>query len=96
MLADFSIAPVGKGHKGLGKYVAKITKLIRSSGLPHQLHSMGTLVEGNRDEVFDLIKRCHKAMLKCSDRVYTIIKIDDRKGATGRLKGKVKSVLKHL
>jgi uncharacterized protein (TIGR00106 family) len=96
MLADFNIAPMDKGYKSLGRHVARIIKIIRKSGLRYHLHSMGTTVEGGSSRVFALIKKCHMEMTRHSKRVYTVIKIDDRKGATGRLDGKVKSVERYL
>jgi len=92
MLAEFSITPIDKEGKGLSEYIAKTINIIKESGLQYELHAMGTLVEGDAEQVFELIKKCHLNMAHFSDRVSTSIKIDDRKGATGRLKGKVASV----
>jgi|TARA_B100000315_G_scaffold255164_1_gene297866 uncharacterized protein (TIGR00106 family) len=92
MLAEFSITPIDKEGKSLSEYIAKTINIIKESGLQYELHAMGTIVEGDAEEVFDLIKKCHLNMARFSDRVSTSIKIDDRKGATGRLKGKVASV----
>jgi uncharacterized protein (TIGR00106 family) len=94
MLAQFSLFPVGE--KSLTKPVSSIIDLIDKSGLPYQTTAMGTLVEGSYDEVFSLIKSCHNALKRDHDRIYGVIKIDDRKGAKGRLKGKVNSVEKAL
>lgn len=91
MLANFSIIPLG-GGESVSKYVAKVIDIVDKSGLRYQLTSMGTLVEGNWDEVMGIIKNCHNATRKLVPRVYTVITIDDRKGARGRLQGKVKSV----
>ena len=92
MLVEFSITPIDKEGKSLSEYIAKTINIIKKSGLQYELHAMGTLVEGDAEEVFELIKKCHLNMTRFSDRVSTSIKIDDRKGATGRLKGKVASV----
>ena len=94
MLAQFSLFPVGE--KSLTKAVSRIIDIIDKSGLPYQTTAMGTLVEGNYDEIFRLIKKCHSVLRKNHDRIYGVIKIDDRKGAKGRLKGKVDSVEKAL
>jgi uncharacterized protein (TIGR00106 family) len=91
MLANFSIIPLG-GGQSVSKYVAKVIDIVDKSGLRYQLTSMGTLVEGNWDEVMGIIKKCHNATRKLVPRVYTVVTIDDRKGARGRLQGKVKSV----
>ncbi len=92
MIVEFSIIPIDKEGKSLSEYIAKTINIIKKSGLQYELHAMGTLVEGDAEEVFELIKKCHLNMTRFSDRVSTSIKIDDRKGATGRLKGKVASV----
>ena len=94
MLVQFSLFPVGE--KSLTKSVAKIIDVIDKSGLPYQATAMGTLVEGNYDEIFGLIKKCHNVLRKGHDRIYGVIKLDDRQGAKGRLKGKVDSVEKAL
>ncbi|MDH4223243.1 MAG: MTH1187 family thiamine-binding protein [candidate division Zixibacteria bacterium] len=95
MIVQFSIFPVDKGEE-LGKYVARIIDIIDRSGLPYQTTAMSTLVEGTWEQVFGLIKKCHNALKKESNRVYVVITIDDRKGAKNRLKGKVKDVEKIL
>ncbi len=91
MLAEFSITPIGKGV-GVSEYVARCLDLVDRSGLDYRLNPMGTVVEGPFDEVLALIARCHKAVAKDCDRVSTVIKIDDRKGASRQLDGKVTRV----
>lgn len=91
MLAEFSVVPLDKGVS-LSDYVSKIVNMVDESGLDYKLTPMGTIVEGDVDEVMDLIKRCHKKMKEHSDRVETKIIIDDRKGAKNRLTGKIESV----
>jgi uncharacterized protein (TIGR00106 family) len=91
MLAEFTIFPIGK-DVSLSKYVARSLKLIDESGLPYRINPMGTVVEGSWDEIMELIKKCHMAILKDTERVSTTIKIDDRKGVTNALEKKVKSV----
>jgi len=95
MLVQFSMFPIGKGES-VGKYVAKIVDLVDRSGLPCQTSSMSTIVEGSWDKVFGLIKKCHNALKKESNRIYIVITIDDRKGAKNRIKGKVERIEKIL
>ena len=92
MLVELSVFPLDKGAEGLSTYVAESMKIIKESGLEFEVHALGTLIEGPSDEVFDVIKKCHENMTRFSNRVITTVKIDDRKGATGRIKGKVQSV----
>ena len=91
MLAEFSIAPLG-AETHLSEAVAEILRIIDASGLPYEFHSMGTVVEGDWDDVMGLIGRCHKTMAAKYPRVSTAIKIDDSVGRAGRLRAKVESV----
>ncbi len=91
LLVDFSMFPVGKGES-LSPYVAKSLEIIDSSGLDYHCHAMGTVVEGEYDEVMAVIKRCFEAMSAQSDRIVCTIKFDYRKGHQGRLRSKVASV----
>lgn len=96
MIAEISVIPIGKGVD-LAGYVAKVVKIIDESGLDYKLHAMGTVVEGDGDRVFDLIKKCHNKMLELSERVYTTVKIDERKDNKGKmLEHKVQAVEKEL
>ena len=95
MIVNFSIVPVGK-ESSLSAQVAEILEIVSESGIDYKLHSMGTILEGEWDNIMKLIKKCHKIILKDSDRVLTTITIDDRKGRTGRINGKVKSVERKL
>jgi len=95
MLAEFSIAPFDKGES-LSTDVAQIIDLVDKSGLDYRLGAMGTTVEGDCDEVFELIKTCHKKMRSFSRRVITHIAIDDQESAVCRLEGKPASIEKKL
>jgi len=91
MIVEFAIVPLDKGVS-LSDYVSQVLDMVDNSGLDYKLTPMGTIVEGEWDEVMGLIKRCHEHIRGVSDRVETRIIIDDRKGAKGRITGKVESV----
>jgi len=95
MVVNFTVVPIGK-DSSLSAKVAEVLKIISDSGISYKLHSMGTILEGEWDEIMRLIKKCHKKILKDSDRVLTTITIDDRKGRTDLIAGKVKSVEEKL
>jgi uncharacterized protein (TIGR00106 family) len=88
MLVSLSIFPTDKGES-VGKYVAKIIDLIDKSKLPYRTSAMSTVLEGNWEQVFGVIKKCHHALAKESNRVFLVITVDDRKKAKNRLTGKV-------
>jgi uncharacterized protein (TIGR00106 family) len=95
MIVEFSIIPVDKGER-LSPYIAKVVDIVDNSGLNYSINPMGTVVEGDMDEIIELIKRCHLKMREDSKRVITTIKIDDREGVKGAIKNKVKSIEKVL
>ena len=95
MIVEFSILPVGVGPS-LGKYVAKAVDIVDESGLKYQFTPMGTILEGDYDEIMHTIKKCHNAVLEDCDRVVTTIKIDDKKEAKGEIEKKIASVEKRL
>jgi uncharacterized protein (TIGR00106 family) len=57
---------------------------------------MGTVVEGEWNEVMNLIKKCHATVMKTGERAMTTISIDDRKGKPNRIEEKVKSIEKRI
>lgn len=91
MLVEFSVVPIGSGSS-LSEVVAGVLELVDSSGLPYKINPMGTVVEGEWEEVLPLIKRCHDSAMKRGERVMTHIAIDDRKGKPDRIDRKVKSI----
>jgi uncharacterized protein (TIGR00106 family) len=95
VLLEFSIAPLEKGESVSG-YVTRSLEIIDQSGLDYRLHAMGTIVEGNLDEVLAVFKKCFEAMSADCDRVTCSAKLDFRKGHSGRLASKVESVEEKL
>jgi len=91
VLIHFSIFPLDKG-KSVSPYVARAVKIIRESGLKSKLGPMGTSIEGEWDEVITLVGRCLEELKKDCDRVYMTITADYRRGGSGRIESKVKSV----
>jgi uncharacterized protein (TIGR00106 family) len=95
MLAEFSIVPLGCGSS-IGDKVAEIMRIVDASGLPYKLNPMGTVIEGEWDELMKLIRKCHMTIMKKGERVVTTITIDDRKGMPNRIDAKVKSIERRI
>ncbi|MBW8885090.1 MAG: MTH1187 family thiamine-binding protein [Planctomycetia bacterium] len=91
VLLEFSMAPLEKGAS-VGEYVARSLKIIDESGLDYRLHAMGTIIEGEIEEVLAVLKRCLEAMAADCERITCTAKLDYRRGHSGRLKTKVASV----
>ena len=68
MLLEFSMSPLGKGES-VGEYVAKSLEIIDHSGIPYRLNPMGTVLEGEWDQVLGVVKQCLERMSEDCDRV---------------------------
>ena len=90
-LMEFSIIPLDKGDS-LSAYVAKVLDVVDTSGLDYRLTPMGTVVEGEWDDVTALLTRCYRTLAEVSDRITMTVKFDCRKGKGGRLTAKTASV----
>lgn len=95
LLLEFSMFPTDKGES-VGQYVARSLDIIDHSGVPYRLNPMGTVLEGEWDEVMDVVKQCFERMSQDSGRIACTIKLDWRQGCGGRLAGKIASVEQRL
>ena len=91
MIAAFSITPLGVGDS-VSEAVAEAVALVRASGLPNETNAMFTNVEGEWDEVIELIKACVTKVAETAPRVSVVIKLDHRPGVHDALHGKVAAV----
>jgi uncharacterized protein (TIGR00106 family) len=95
MIAAFSVAPMGQGDSVSGA-VAEAVRVVRDSGLPYRLTSMFTEVEGEWDEVFDVIRRATEAAGSQGGRVSLVVKADIRPGWEHQLTEKISRVTDRL
>ncbi len=92
VILAFSVAPSGgesSSDGSVSEAVAQAVAVVRASGLPHRTSSMFTEIEGDWDEVFDVVKRATEAVAKFGSRVSLVMKADIRPGFTGELDGKL-------
>lgn len=97
--ADFAILPVGIDNTELKEYVTKAVQSIKDSGLTYQLTAMGTQIEAdNYTQLYTAIAKAQEAVFTAgTDRVYTVIKVDDRRDLENRtLDAKIETVDKML
>lgn len=93
MLVAFAITPLGVGE-GVGREVAEAIRVVRESGLPNRTDSMFTTIEGEWDEVMDVIRRACEAI--DAPRVSLTLKADIRPGVTDAIASKVERVERYL
>jgi len=91
-LVEFSMFPTEQ-TQSKSAFVARVLDIVDRSGLPYQLTSMGTIIEGESvAEVLAVINAAYAELQQDCGRVYSSIKIDWREGSLGRLGHKVSSV----
>jgi uncharacterized protein (TIGR00106 family) len=90
-LMEFSMIPLDKGAS-FSDYVSRILTIVDQSGLDYRLNPMGTVVEGQWDDLLSLLTRCFRALEQDSDRISLQVKFDYRKGPGGRIESKIRSV----
>lgn len=95
MIVAFSVTPLGVGEE-VGGHVAEAVRVVRESGLPHRTDAMFTSVEGDWDEVMDVVRRAVAAVEARAPRVSLVLKADIRPGVTDGLTAKVETVERHL
>jgi len=96
VIADLCIVPVGVGVS-LSKYIAACERVLAEAGLNPQLHAYGTNVEGEWDEVFAALRRCHEVLHELgAPRVTTTVKLGTRVDRDQTMADKVESVQSKL
>jgi len=92
MLFSVSMFPIG-GGESLVHPVAEVVDEIDHAGLPYQVTSMDTQIEGEWDEVMPVIRKAQARLLEKHSRVYLTILVDEHRGAEkGRLESSVDEV----
>ncbi len=91
VLLEFSMFPLDKGES-LSQYVAESLDIIDKSGLEYQFTPMATILEGEFDQVMDVVRKCYEKMNEECDRVICNMKFDSRKNTSGRITAKTKKV----
>jgi uncharacterized protein (TIGR00106 family) len=96
VIVDFCLIPIGVGVS-LSEYVAECEKILNEAGFEIQLHANGTNIEGEWDEVFTAIKRCHERVHDMGvPRISTTIKLGTRIDRVQTMEDKIKSVQEKL
>lgn len=97
MIVAFSVSPSAVDDTGsVSAAVAAAVRIVRESGLPNETSSMFTSIEGEWDEVMEVVKRAVAAVSEASPRTSLVLKADIRPGFTGQLTAKVARVEERL
>ena len=91
MLLELSVIPLGRG-RSISADLADLARIIDASGLDYRLTAAGTILEGTWEQVMEVARKCHAEMRKKTDRVVTLMKVDDYEQRSGRLTAAVASI----
>ena len=92
VIADLCVVPMGVGVS-LSEYVAACERVLKQAGLEIRLHGCGTNVEGEWEEVFAAIKRCHEVVHEMgAPRITSTIHLGTRTDRDQSIDDKVRSV----
>ncbi|MEK7792956.1 MAG: MTH1187 family thiamine-binding protein [Candidatus Hydrogenedentota bacterium] len=96
VIVDLCVVPIGVGVS-LSEYIVECSRVLKDAGLKTQLHPYGTIIEGEWDEVFAAVRKCHEAVHdKGAPRITTTIKCGTRVDRIQTMEDKVESILRHL
>ena len=95
VLLEFAMTPSGEGES-VSRYVARILDIIDRSGVTYQLTAMGTILEGDWEEVMGVVGDCFRALQPDCRRIGMNLKMDYRAGSESRLASKVDAVEGHV
>ncbi len=92
-IAEISIVPIGTSTTSISAFVADAVRLLKDSKLNYELTAMGTIIEGDLTDIMNILIKMHETPFdKGASRVYSVIKIDDRRDKPTGIQNKVKSV----
>lgn len=96
-ILELTLVPIGTKTTSLSDYVAKAYAIAKNAPVKVELTPMGTLLEGEVEELFVLCRKMQEAVFEAgAHRVYTVIKMDERRDRKASLRQKVRSVEEKL
>ncbi|HOU32332.1 MAG TPA: MTH1187 family thiamine-binding protein [Synergistaceae bacterium] len=97
VVAELVVSPLGTGSPSISAYVADVERLLETFALKRLLTPMGTILEGELDEVLRAVRAVHEApFARGALRVSTSLRIDERRDKTLSMEGKVRAVEEKL
>ena len=97
-VVELTLVPIGTQKTSCSPYVAAAYDAVKDNDkVEIRLNPMGTVLEGDIDELFACVRKMQEAVFEAgADRVYSVVKIDDRRDKKASLDQKVNSVMSKL
>ena len=92
--ADVSVIGLGSSGPSAGEYIAEMQRRLSTQQLVrYKLHAMGTELEGSTEDILAVVADLHRVPFEMGlPRVYTVLKLDERRDKEQTLADKVRSV----
>eukprot|EP01121_Diplochlamys_sp_Union-15-3_P004659 TRINITY_DN14852_c0_g1_i1.p1 TRINITY_DN14852_c0_g1~~TRINITY_DN14852_c0_g1_i1.p1 ORF type:complete len:155 (+),score=32.82 TRINITY_DN14852_c0_g1_i1:57-521(+) len=96
---DFALVPLGTADSSMATYTATSSRVLKDSGLKHEVHPMGNIVEGDIDECLDALKEVIEKSLHRTGRLSVNVRLDVMPGGGDnrihKKKAKITEILSH-
>jgi uncharacterized protein (TIGR00106 family) len=96
--ADLTVIGLGRAEVSASRYIAEIQRrLAAQDRVRFALHAMGTSLEGSTADILAVVADLHAVPFQLGlPRVYTVLKLDERRDREQSLEDKVASVQRLL
>jgi uncharacterized protein (TIGR00106 family) len=96
--ADLTVIALGRADASASRYIAEIQRrLERQDRVRYLLHAMGTSLEGTTEDILAVVAELHAVPFELGiSRVYSVLKLDERRDREQTLEDKVESVRRLL
>ena len=96
--ADLTVIGLGRPDASASAYVAEIQRRLAAQDRVHyRMHAMGTSLEGSTQDILQVVGELHAVPFEMGlPRVYTVLKLDERRDREQTLDDKVASVERRL
>jgi len=96
--ADLTVIALGRADVSASRYVAEIQRrLAAQDRVKYLMHAMGTSLEGPTEDILAVVGELHAVPFEMAvPRVYTVLKLDERRDREQTLEDKVESVRRLL
>src|SRR3954465_7063197 len=96
--ADLTVLALGRQGASASEYIAEIQRrLARQQRVRYRMHAMGTSLEGTTEDILAVVAELHAVPFELGiPRVYSVLKLDERRDREQTLEDKVESVRRLL
>lgn len=94
VIAEITVVPIGTEAPGVSRYVKAAFEALQASGLKCRLDPMGTTLEADSArEVYAALQQAQETLFEMGlERVYTVVKMDERRDRDRPAEDMVRSV----